>query len=1077
MRNAFAGSGRSPDAHPILQIFRKAAGKGKSLIFVSDAARWNAGTRETALQEELGHSLQASFTGNSAGHLGNPADQFLTHPAVVPAARALASRYGETPDPEEIGVRLMRPGGFKEMGIAPAEARSLGAAYVRALRKEHGSVKPRDLAKQVFDALRNDKTTDRRSATEPGAEPSGPRSAGGSRPPGGTGPDLSAYRPPEEDDAGRQRAYNAAGRNGAEERNGEQAGSASASRHSGDPLGLWKFAQEDVVPTVKRIASDLVEAKGQALRMVAPQMRGGAAEYTGLSLRQRMAQFARRYDQGAERLKAARDFFNGRTPQQNYSFIDDIEHGRKTGDQNLDAIAQSFRRMLDQRRREVQALGEGALEKFYGNYFPHIFEKPEEAGQFFNSFFAGKRSMEGPKSFLKHREFPTFKEALDAGLKPVSDNPVTLVMMKAREMDRYLLAHNVLRDLADRGIAKRVSGELAPSEQAEMFGGPIKREWAVAKRNDLPPNFASIRDPIGGGKWYAEQGAADVLNNYLTPGLRAKSGLYRTLAGINNTMNQANLGLSAFHLTGEVIRSGVSRAALGLEDIFNGEPLRGSLRIASFPAGPFLDYVNGSKVLRDWFKPGSEGAPIAAITDALMKGGGRVRMDQVWATGARWDLPSRRARGRLPSRRHLQLRPIRGRAIFLWRRGGEHGSRAVGYYSGNPRGGFPDAQKVPEREVGGAARRPPPLLVHPRERRADRQVTGERKKARLEHRLGFLDEMPRKQAMKERAAVLETINAGRFVVQSQIRFKDLAKRFVESRLPQFAAPTQDQYRCQIENHLLPAFGSQKLCELDRQAVEQFLTAKAEAGLGWWARKNLRSVMAAIYEAARDWKLWQGDKPTLKVRIGRKVFVREKKLLTAEQLRTLLAALPDRLRFLVLIQFGLGLRISEALGLKWKDIDWDKQAISIRRRWYRGDLSGEEVTKTGGSTADLALGASMLQEFRLRYPGPHARDEFLFVVDGGKLPPDDRDLLRFEFRPILVRLGLYYQGFGWHAFRRQNISWRQQIGGATPLEAQKAARHASLDMTYLYTLTDRERETAQQQRMFDELMGAPEGPKQ
>jgi hypothetical protein len=115
---------------------------------------------------------------------------------------------------------------------------------------------------------------------------------------------------------------------------------------------------------------------------------------------------------------------------------------------------------------------------------------------------------------------------------------------------------------------------------------------------------------------------------------------------------------------------------------------------------------------------------------------------------------------------------------------------------------------------------------------------------------------------------------------------------------------------------------------------------------------------------------------------------------------------------------------------------------------------------------------MLQEFQSRYPGPHRRTEFLFVGDDGNVPPDDRDLLREEFRPVLKRLKLYYPGFGWHAFRRQNITWRQRIGGATPLEAQRAARHASLDITYLYTLNDAERETAQQQAMFDKLMEMP-----
>ena len=52
-----------------------------------------------------------------------------------------------------------------------------------------------------------------------------------------------------------------------------------------------------------------------------------------------------------------------------------------------------------------------------------------------------------------------------------------------------------------------------------------------------------------------------------------------------------------------------------------------------------------------------------------------------------------------------------------------------------------------------------------------------------------------------------------------------------------------------------------------------------------------------------------------------------------------------------------------------------------------------------------------------------------------------------------------------------------MGGATPLEAQRAARQSSLDMTYQYTLPDVERETAQQNAMFDKLMEMPEGKPQ
>ncbi len=57
----------------------------------------------------------------------------------------------------------------------------------------------------------------------------------------------------------------------------------------------------------------------------------------------------------------------------------------------------------------------------------------------------------------------------------------------------------------------------------------------------------------------------------------------------------------------------------------------------------------------------------------------------------------------------------------------------------------------------------------------------------------------------------------------------------------------------------------------------------------------------------------------------------------------------------------------------------------------------------------------------------------------------------------------------HTFRRLNVTWRQEVG-ATPLEAQKAAGHASLDMTYLYTQTDEAREREHVAQIMDRLKG-------
>lgn len=355
------------------------------------------------------------------------------------------------------------------------------------------------------------------------------------------------------------------------------------------------------------------------------------------------------------------------------------------------------------------------------------------------------------------------------------------------------------------------------------------------------------------------------------------------------------------------------------------------------------------------------------------------------------------------------------------------------------------------------------------------QGDGGRKSGRPREILGFVDEISQKEALRRRAALLEAVNAGRLLVQAQAKFSDVATRFVNIRVPQLGFATQKKYKTQIKLHILPAFGELRLCDIDRPIVEQWLATKAESGLGWWTRIDLKGVLSAIFTTAKDWKLWEGDNPTEGIRIGKRKLVREKRLLTADQLRTILAALQERERFIVRLLFGLGLRISEALGLRWSDLDFEAGTATIRRRWYRGDLS--EETKTPAGERVLQLGAALVDEFKQRYPGAHRRGEFVFIGDDGHMPPDDRDLLRECFRPVVKRLKLWYKGFGWHAFRRQNITYRQTIGGATPMEAQRAAGHANFDMTYDYTLSDPERERKQVDKMFEYLMQMPEATKQ
>lgn len=345
------------------------------------------------------------------------------------------------------------------------------------------------------------------------------------------------------------------------------------------------------------------------------------------------------------------------------------------------------------------------------------------------------------------------------------------------------------------------------------------------------------------------------------------------------------------------------------------------------------------------------------------------------------------------------------------------------------------------------------------------------KRRRVPKNLGYCDQITKKEAMKRRSEALDLVNAGKVLAQTQIRFKDLVEQFKAARLPQLGAGTQDRYISQIDTHILPAFGATLLADIDKPTIEAWLTGKADT-LSWWSREGLRGVMSAIFTAAKDWNLWTGDLPTKGIRLGRKTEVREKKLLTAEQLQAIMAASSDRTRFMILTAFLTGLRISEVCGLQWQDIDLDRGTLTVKRRWYRGDL---DEPKTPTSKRKLELGP-LAVEFRNRYPGPHEAHRFIFS-DDGKTPVDERDILRFELRPILKRLGVYVDGMGWHAFRRTHVTMRQTVGGAVALEAMAAAGHSDVSTTAIYSLLSPERDREQVSAMFDHLMSGGSTVKQ
>jgi len=98
--------------------------------------------------------------------------------------------------------------------------------------------------------------------------------------------------------------------------------------------------------------------------------------------------------------------------------------------------------------------------------------------------------------------------------------------------------------------------------------------------------------------------------------------------------------------------------------------------------------------------------------------------------------------------------------------------------------------------------------------------------------IGFVDEMPAKEANKRRAAFLEVVNAGRLLIQADLKFRQVCEQFLAVRVPQLAFATRNNYQSYISNHVLPAFGEMKLCDIDGAVVESVNPGYCFKMAGW-----------------------------------------------------------------------------------------------------------------------------------------------------------------------------------------------------------------------------------------------------
>ena len=140
--------------------------------------------------------------------------------------------------------------------------------------------------------------------------------------------------------------------------------------------------------------------------------------------------------------------------------------------------------------------------------------------------------------------------------------------------------------------------------------------------------------------------------------------------------------------------------------------------------------------------------------------------------------------------------------------------------------------------------------------------------------------------------------------------------------------TYYSYKEIVDYHLNPDLGHFQLAKLTPQEVQSLLNRKLESGLAPRMVQYIRAVLRIALGKALKWGLVPQNVARL-VDTPR-VPKYEPHFLDPEQSRRLLVVVQQhRLASLYTVVLALGLRKGEALGLRWEDVDFEKQQIIVR----------------------------------------------------------------------------------------------------------------------------------------------------
>jgi integrase len=239
---------------------------------------------------------------------------------------------------------------------------------------------------------------------------------------------------------------------------------------------------------------------------------------------------------------------------------------------------------------------------------------------------------------------------------------------------------------------------------------------------------------------------------------------------------------------------------------------------------------------------------------------------------------------------------------------------------------------------------------------------------------------------------------GEYRAVSKVGFTEYALEWIEHYGGRTSRGIREQtkadYKDRLEQYAIPFFGRMQLAAIEPRDLKRFAAHVAESGLtcrscrgeveqrlrcracagsglrpGRMAANSVRLALApvkALLATAHEEGVIRGN-PAAGVRLVIEQSRAEAedghvKALSEDELRRLLDETPPAWRLFFEFLAHSGLRIGEAIALRWSDVDFDRRRVSVERRFYRGTFDRPK-SKYGRRKVPLSEGMARDLEAR------------------------------------------------------------------------------------------------------------------